>query len=100
MGFGYAGRRRSVAGLEPGVGERPARRRQEPPPIAGRMEREPEDAEGVRVADLAVRRIRGEGRVRGTARPDHELPDAVSGVEYAAGRLRSKALVDVIVPAE
>src|SRR4051794_39285601 len=64
------------------------------------MEREPEDAKGGRVADLAVGSGHDDGRVRGAARADHELPDAMRAAKYTGRGLRGKALVDVVVAAQ
>src|SRR5215218_2150388 len=90
------GSRGSVARTAPVVGERSPRHRDELPAVARPVEREPEDAEGVILGDLAVGlpapQAPGEERATGA---HHELADASGPVQPAASVLRREPLVVV-----
>src|SRR4051812_2725066 len=96
----------SVAGRGAAVGERPARLGDEAPLVAARMQGELEDAEGIGVADLAVRLYQARRSVVPATGADDELPDAAHRVRGSGslGRCRRplwrEALVAVGVPAQ
>jgi len=72
----------------------------EAPPVAARLEGEPQDPERAGRADLAVGRRRAERQPWCAAGADHELADAVDGIMVAEWVLRGEALVVVIVAVE
>src|ERR687895_1941201 len=82
------------------VSELSARRRQEPPLVALRMQRELQHTVALIVVNLAV----GEGvqdRVVALATAaHHKLPDAALGVRFPARILRREAFVVVLVAGE
>src|SRR3990170_1442040 len=90
---------RSAARAAARVLERPSGHRDEPPVVAVGVQRELEDAEGVRVADLAVRFGAPERVVALAAGADDEVPDAVR-VGPLVGILRGDPLVAVVVPVQ
>src|SRR5207248_9419789 len=92
--------RGSMAVRRAGVGEGLTGDRYELPVVARRVQREPQDAERVAVADLAVRLDRAPADQALAAGPHYELADAAGRVRDGAGRLRGEALVHVVVPAE
>src|SRR5918998_4815294 len=94
-----SGRTRSVAGPAAGVSEGHARLRNELPVIPGGAERQPQDAEGIPVAHLAVWKNWRNEPVVMTPSPcaDDELADATVPVESAGTVLGRKPLVVVLV---
>src|SRR5437763_4495352 len=92
---------RPVAGPRALVREGLAGDRQELPAVAGRRQRQVEDAVGLVVLLLAVRQeCRAEKPVASTARPHDELADPMVGVSGPVGLLRREPLVVVLVAAE
>src|SRR5215208_7069292 len=89
-----------MAGGRACIRERLAGLRLEDPVVARLVQRQPEDAVGRLVPDLAVRSDGRERRVVRPARADDELADAPGRVERAVRALRRESLVNVVVTGE
>ena len=92
-----SGAARVVAGRRTRIGVDAARDRHELPVVAGRVERQLQDAERAAAPGLAVGLDRPEGVMAPPAGTDHELPDPAIRIRDAGRRLRGESLVGVVV---
>ncbi len=86
-----------MAGPGARVRKRFAGFRHELPVVTGGMKGQLESTIGRCIAQLAIGGNRGDRRMIGSAGSDNQLANAACSVEDSAGRLRCKALIDVVV---